>query len=88
MSMCKTLYDYIIGISIGIGNIGVAFPEVLLVLKGIGISTEFGIAIGICIGIGHSPSLGSSWCFFITCIGRCVGIGFGSPWCCLPLDFA
>ena len=39
MSMCMTLYDYIIGISIGIGNIGVAFPEVLLVLKGIGIST-------------------------------------------------
>ena len=35
-----TLYDYIIGISIGIGNIGVAFPEVLLVLKRIGISTE------------------------------------------------
>ena len=30
-----TLYDHIIGISIGIGNIGVAFPEVLLVLKGI-----------------------------------------------------
>ena len=46
-----TLYDYIIGIIIGIGNIGVAFPEVLLVLKGIGISTEFGICTGI--GIGH-----------------------------------
>ena len=41
-----TLYDHIIGISIGIGNIGVAFPEVLLVLKGIGISTEFGICTG------------------------------------------
>ena len=66
MSMCMTLYDYIIGISIGIGNIGVTFPEVLLVLEGIGISTEFGIAIGICIAIGHSPSLGSSWYFFIT----------------------
>ena len=78
MSIRMTIYDYIIGISIGIGNIGVAFPEVLLVLKGIGISTEFGICTGI--GIGHIH-MSFFWILLVL-------LGFGSPWCCLPLDFA
>ena len=33
MSICMTLYDYIIGISKGIGNIGVALKELVSVLS-------------------------------------------------------
>ena len=81
MSVSMTLYDYTIGISIGIGNIGVAFPEALSVLSLVFVLILV-LATFIC------PCFGSSWYFFTTYIGRCVGIGFGSPWCCLPLDFA